>query len=118
MGLVILGEAHPRGEREKVNVASIIFGWPAVIVSSTLALGGIVAKSWRLALAGAAVAAPFALYLTMTPRFRWAALAYGAYLSAAYAVRTGRRDLALLAVLPFALLVVLVASAVLGQWGG
>ena len=94
----------------------VALGWPAVMASLLLTTIGILKRSWQTALAGTVLAIPFTFYLSLTPRFEWIApLAGIAYCSVPIFVHRGARVLAVLLALPFAGLVLFVASAVLSQ---
>jgi hypothetical protein len=97
-------------------LVAVVFGWPAVIASITLASVGVSLGSWRVALAGALLGSPFLFYLFATPRFRWVALVVALlYLGSARAVAGLNRALALAMAAPFVILAVFVAWTVLNQ---
>lgn len=82
--------------------ASIVFGWPFVIVSAVAFVTGLLARAGWLVLAGAVLAAPFCLYLFGTPRFRWYGLvALLMNFVAVWAQARGRSVLAAASVVPF-----------------
>ena len=91
-----------------------LFGWPAVICSLLFTFMGIAWRSWQLALAGAVLATPFVFYLSLTPRFGWAALLVGVFnLAVPLFLRQRRVGVAVLMVAPFVILVFSVVLAVL-----
>jgi hypothetical protein len=102
-----------------VPFVAVVFGWPAVIVSILLALGGIAARRSKMVLAGAIVACPFLFYLFLTPRLRWVAPPVAVLLFlAARAVARRRYRTALAMVAPYVGLAVFVAWLVVNQGAG
>ena len=98
---------------------AVIFGWPAVIASILLALGGIAATRSKIVLAGAIAACPFLFYLFLTPRLRWVAPPVAVLLFLAARAVTGRHHrTALGMVAPYIGLAVFVAWLVVNQGAG
>lgn len=99
---------------DAMAVAAVLLGWPAACLSLVLAIVGIAAARWRLvALAGIA-AAPFALYLSATPRFRMAApVALVLFTGAAAAVARGWRAVAVVLLAPIVAVGVLILDLAL-----
>jgi hypothetical protein len=92
-------------------------GWPAIIASLLLALCGLVFKKWVLLVIGGVVALPFAiLYMggAFNSYFIGALLTLG-HFAAAFAVYKNKIWIAWLMLLPFTVLVVILAYAVLNQ---
>ncbi len=54
---------------------AIVFGWPAIVVSISLSIMGIVRGRRKWLVVAAFVALPFSLYLAGSPAFRWLGLA-------------------------------------------
>ena len=54
---------------------AIVFGWPAILVSISLSITGIVRQRPKWLVVAACVALPFSLYLAGSPAFRWFGLA-------------------------------------------
>jgi hypothetical protein len=50
---------------------AIVFGWPAILVSISLSITGIVRQRPKWLVVAAFVALPFSLYLAGSPAFRW-----------------------------------------------
>jgi hypothetical protein len=83
------------------SLASILFGWPVIVLSILVPFSGILYKRATWVLIGAFLAIPFSFYLGATPRFHWMGMFLPAlHLAAAYAVQQGRRWLACLILLP------------------
>jgi hypothetical protein len=94
-----------------------IVGWPAIIASLLLALSGLVFKKWVLLVIGGVVALPFSiLYMggAFNSYFAGALLPLGHFASA-FSVYKKRMALAWILMLPFTVLVLILASAVLSQ---
>jgi len=53
---------------------AIVFGWPAIVVSITLSVMGIVRERPKWLFAAAIIALPFSLYLAASPVFGWLGL--------------------------------------------
>ena len=105
--------------RNTVPFVAVVFGWPAVIVSILLALGGIATTRSKTGLAGAIVACPFLFYLFLTPRLQWVAPPVAVLLFlAARAVARRRHRTALVMVAPYVGLAVFVAWLVVNQGAG
>lgn len=95
----------------------IIFGWPSAILGGILLLVGIFRRNAMLSIAGAVVAAGFCLYISLNPApFRWLGLVAvtGNFMSA-IAVRRNATVLATLSIIPFFLVAVYLAYAVLNE---
>jgi hypothetical protein len=99
-----------------IPLAALVFGWPAVIVSLALTMGGIALGRWRAVLAGALVGSPFLFYLFASPRTRWLSLTVAVlYYGSARAAARSQQALAFAMATPFVLLAGLVAWIVLNQ---
>jgi hypothetical protein len=95
---------------------AIVLGWPAVIASIVITLYGFASGRWRLVMTGACLAVPFLAYLSLTPRFGFAApLAGVSYFAAVWAIARGRWTVGLVLVAPYFAVAALVASLVLSQ---
>ena len=84
-------------------VLSVVFGWPTILGSLALSSAGILNRRPWWVVAGAALGAPFAWYLSGSPLI--GSLAYPLpllQLGAALSLRGGRRWLAWLLLVPFA----------------
>jgi hypothetical protein len=102
-----------------VPFVAVVFGWPVVIVSILLALGGIAATRSKMVLAGAIVACPFLFYLFLTPRLQSVVPPVAVLLFlAARAVARRRHRTALVMVAPYVGLAVFVAWLVVNQGVG
>lgn len=113
--LLLLRTADVRVRATQMTFAEIVFGWPAVCASLLVTSAGIVLRTWRVALAGAFVAAPFMMYLFATPRFGLIALPVSAaHFAAAYALRSRGRLAGAALFAPFVFLAGYVASVVGG----
>lgn len=96
--------------------ASIVFGWPFVIVAITAFAVGLFTRAKWLLLWGSVFAAPFCLYLSGTPRFRWYGLiALFMNFMSVWAQSRGRSAVAAVSVVPFVGLVAFVATIVWQQ---
>ena len=96
---------------------AIIFGWPGAILGGALLASGIVFRKFGLSIAGAVIATGFCAYaILIPPPFRWfGVLALtGNYLSAV-AIRGQAVVWAAALLIPFAVLAVVLAFAVLAQ---
>lgn len=81
--------------------AQIVFGWPFIILSLSLAVAGILIKRPALLVAGAIIFVPPAWYLSGYPVIRWFGMLLPvSILGAAYHVKKDKPRLALLLVLP------------------
>lgn len=81
--------------------AQIVFGWPFIIFSLSLAFAGILLKRPALMVASAILFVPPALYLSGYPAVRWFGMLLPVSLfGAAYFVKQDKIRLALLLVLP------------------
>ena len=82
-------------------LAQIVFGWPFIILSLTLAFAGILIKRPALLVASAIFFVPPAWYLSGYPVIRWFGMLLPvSLLGAAYYVKNDKLRLALLLVLP------------------
>lgn len=98
-------------------IAIILLGWPAAIAGSVLIASGILRHSARMTLAGAILAAGFILYIAINPPpFRQMGLValVGNFLCA-YAVKRRTMGTAVFFALPFLVLEVYLAWAVLTE---
>jgi hypothetical protein len=95
-----------------------IFGWPAIILSIAISVAGILKKwPWKLVVGGL-VCAPFALYISGYPFFRYTTLLLPFFLfGAAWAVHTKRLVLAWILLLPMVIVSIILAIIVLSQNG-
>ena len=89
----------------------LIFGWPLLTLALASYIGAIVFKRAWMAVAGAALAVPFCLYIAMHSRAAGAALLLSNLL-AAWLLRRGSTKLAVLVLVPFVLLIAALAMAV------
>jgi hypothetical protein len=81
--------------------AQIVFGWPFIILSLSLAFAGILLKRYALLVGAAIFFAPPAWYLSGYPAIRWFGMLLPvSILGAAYYVKKDNLRLALLLVLP------------------
>ena len=96
---------------------AVVFGWPAVIVSVTLAAVGIVYRKSVLLLVSAVLAAPFSFYLSGAES--WVAMAGAAIpltlVAAAYAVKRRRPWIAWCLLAPFVGVAIWLAVIVISQ---
>lgn len=95
---------------------SLIMGWPAVGVSMCLFVAGLFGRRPGLVLAGSLVSAPFCLFVSAYPRIGLVGLVVlGSNFVSAWASRRNRPMLAAGSMLPFVVLVSVLAVAALGQ---
>lgn len=88
-------------------LATVLIGWPAMLVSLCLLAWSMSAYRPRTAMAAALFGTPFLLYFSMTPRFRYVApLALCAYYAAPVAIAYRQRAIAFVCAAPFVALVV------------
>jgi hypothetical protein len=79
----------------------IIFGWPFIIASLLLSVGGVALKRHQFLVAGAIFFMPPSLYISGFPIIRWLALSLPfCILGAAYLVRRERAGIAWLLLIP------------------
>ena len=98
------------------TLAIIFMGWPAIIATSILCIGGLLRKQSALLVLAALLLIPFAWYLSMTPLFRTIGLCLPLFvLAAAYVLSRGRRGMAELLLLPVASVAVWLAVTVVTQ---
>jgi hypothetical protein len=98
-------------------VVIVTVGWPAILTSLLLALGGLIFKKWVLLMIGGLVALPFSIFYMgayFNLFFVGALLTLGHFASA-FSVYKKRMTLAWVLMLPFTALVVMLAYAVLTQ---
>ena len=89
---------------------AVVFGWPAVVAA--LAAYGCAFLTTRASLGflGALIATPFCVFVSGYPMFHWAGpVALGANFLSAYVLYRGRRDVAFTVLLPFMMVVTLLA---------
>ena len=89
---------------------AVVFGWPAALLAAT-AFGVALAtpRAW-LGFVGASLAAPFCVFVSGYPLFGWTAqVALAANFLAAYLLHRGRRDVAFTLLLPFMIIVTVLA---------
>jgi len=90
--------------------AAIVLGWPAVVMALTAFAAALRTGRTSLGFAGAAIATPFCLYVNGYPLFHWTgAIACGANFLAAFLIHRGRRDVAFTVLLPFLIIVTVLA---------
>ena len=89
----------------------LLLGWPAVALALAAWTIGIVRKRTWMACVGAALAAPFCFYIGMHSAWAGAAVLVSNVLSA-WMVHRGRRAVAVVLLLPFAILIFVVLTAV------
>ena len=96
---------------------AVVFGWPAVIVSVTLAAVGIVYRKLILLVVSAVLAAPFSFYLSGGNR--WVSTICAAlpltFVAAAYAVKRRRPWIAWCLLAPFVGVAIWLAVIVISQ---
>lgn len=94
----------------------LIFGWPAIILSLLISVGGIaLRKPWFLVVGGV-VAIPFSWYLSGFPAIRSPAILLPLFqFGSAAALWYEKRLLAWLLLLPLALIIVFLAIVVFSQ---
>lgn len=96
-----------------------LFGWPGILVALLLSVVGLSQNKAWLVLSGAALSLPFAWLLSGYPFFQASVfLAPLSNAGAAFAVWKGKQNLAWLLMMPWALVVTLVAFFVLTQQTG
>lgn len=95
----------------------IIFGWPSAVLGGILLVAGIVRRSTKFSIAGAVVSAGFCVYISMNPApFRWLGLlALSANFLSAFAVRKHAYAFAAISTMPFFLISLFLAYAVLNE---
>jgi hypothetical protein len=95
-----------------------IFGWPVIILSLAVSVAGTLKKwPWMLVLGGA-LCVPFTYYLYGFTYLRFFAFLLPFFqFGAAWAVRTKRKILAWILLLPLASIMVILAIIVLSQFG-
>ena len=94
----------------------LIFGWPFVGVAIVLFGLGLLRRQFLFVLLCSFFAAPFCLYLSLTPRFWFVAPFFLlSSIAAAWMLSRGRPMMATLLVMPFVGLAAFVAWAVAGQ---
>lgn len=95
----------------------IVFGWPSAALGAILLITGVVRRNAVWNVAGTAVSAGFLLYVSLNPSpFRWfGILAIGGNLLSALAVRKQAYALAGISIVPFFLVSLILAYAVLNQ---
>ena len=82
-------------------IAQIVFGWPFIILSLSLAFAGILVRRPALLIASAIFFAPPAWYLSGYPAIRWFGMLLPvSLLGAAYSLKKDLLRMALLLVLP------------------
>jgi len=97
-------------------LAQIVFGWPFIILSLSLAFAGILMKRPAFLVAAAIIFVPPAWYLSGYPVIRWFGMLLPvSLLGAAYYVKKDRLRLALLLALPPLITVAWLASFVMAQ---
>jgi hypothetical protein len=95
---------------------SLVMGWPAVGASLILFTAGLLGRRAGLTLAGSVVSAPFCLFVSGYPRIGLFGVAVlGLNFMSAWASRRGRPIVAGGLLLPFVVLVAIIAVTVLGQ---
>ena len=94
----------------------LIFGWPFVGVAIVLFGLGLLRRLFPFVLLGSFFAAPFCLYLSLTPRFWFVApFVLLSSIAAGWVLSGGRPMMATLLVMPFVGLAAFVAWAVVTQ---
>ena len=96
---------------------AIAFGWPSVALGGSLLVAGVISNRTWLCIAGGLVVTGFFLYISLHPiPLRWIALlALAGIVSCSVAVSRRARLLAALSLLPFFVVVVSLAFAVIMQ---
>jgi hypothetical protein len=83
-------------------LVQFVFGWPMIVASVALSVGGIVLRSWRVAVAGAVAALPFMFYIFANPLGRGIAPpVVCAHFGCAYALHRRRALVAAILVAPY-----------------
>ena len=95
----------------------IVFGWPSAILGCVLLASGIVLRNAKVTAIGAVVATGFCAYVSMNPPpIRWLGLvAFASYWLSVVAIWRRLPGWAAALMLPFIVLVILVAYAVFAQ---
>lgn len=98
-------------------LAIMVFGWPSAILGIVLLACGIIYKKARVSAAGAIIATGFCAYISLYPTLiRWIAVAAFAGNWASVFALTRRSVLwATASILPFVVLIIFMAYAVLTQ---
>lgn len=97
-------------------IAQIVFGWPFIILSLSLAFAGIVLKRSALLVAAGIIFVPPAWYLSGYPAIRWFGMLLPVSIwGAAYFVKKDQLRLALLLALPPLITSAWLASLVIAQ---
>jgi hypothetical protein len=96
---------------------AIVFGWPSVALGGSLLVAGVISNRARLCIAGGLLVTGFFLYISLHPTpLRWIALlALAGIVTCSIAVSRRASLLAALSLLPFFVVVVALAFAVLMQ---
>lgn len=98
------------------SLASVLFGWPFILLAILALVAGIVWKRAAWVLVGAFLSIPFSLYLAATPRFRLVGVLLPLlHVAAAFVVRRERRWLAGLLILPYISIVLWIGWTVINQ---
>lgn len=101
----------------QLDFAQIVFGWPFIILSLSLAFAGILVRRPALLVAGALFFAPPAWYLSGYPAIRgFGLLLPVSILGAAHFVKKDQLRLALLLVLPPLIISAWLAFLVMSQY--
>jgi len=89
---------------------AVIFGWPAVFLAvAAFGVALLTPRTW-MGFIGASLAAPFCLFVSGYPLFHRAGqVALAANVLAAYLLHRGRRDMAFTLLLPFMMIVTVLA---------
>lgn len=89
--------------------------WDFVVLSSAVAVYALIKKSVPWMVISTALYAPFAIYLTMTPRFRWAVLILIFYLVSIVLIKKRNLTLASISLAPPVALAVFLLVLVINQ---
>lgn len=95
---------------------AIVFGWPAILLSITLSVMGIVRRRPKWLVVVAIIALPFSLYLAGSPLFGWLGLTIPLFLAgASISIRYRQTGVAWFLLAPFVGVSGWLAVAVMSQ---
>jgi hypothetical protein len=95
-------------------LAQLLFGWPAILVTITLAIIGLLRNNYRYLVGAAILAFPFCWFLSGFPSIRSPAFLLPLFLfGSGYAIYRGREMLAWIFAIPFFLAILLLFYVIL-----
>lgn len=96
---------------------AIVFGWPSALLGAALLVAAIARRAFAAGIAGAILATGICAYASLAPPpLRWLGIvALGGNVASALAVRRGALTYAVVGLIPYVLLLVMLAVAVLRQ---